>query len=44
MGIEKEHLPKVFGRFYQVDKSRTAEGGEGLFLLRSGLLTNIRGK
>ncbi|MGG3890896.1 sensor histidine kinase [Metabacillus fastidiosus] len=32
IGIEKEHLPKVFDRFYQVDKSRTAEGGAGLGL------------
>jgi len=36
IGIEKEHIDKVFGRFYQVNQLRTqSTGGIGLFLSKA---------
>ena len=32
IGISKEDIPKIFDRFYQVEKSRTANEGSGLGL------------
>ena len=32
VGIPKEDIPKIFDRFYQVEKSRTANEGSGLGL------------
>ena len=32
IGIDEENIPKIFDRFFQVDKSRTEEAGAGLGL------------
>ena len=32
IGMEEENIPKIFDRFFQVDKSRTEEAGAGLGL------------
>ena len=43
-GIEEEEIPKVFGRFYRVEKSRSKEtGGSGLGLSIAADIMNLHG-
>ena len=43
IGIEKEHLDKIWNRFYRVDKSRSAGEGFGLGLSMVRFIVDIHG-
>ena len=43
MGIEKEHLDKIWNRFYRVDKSRSTGEGFGLGLSMVRFIVDIHG-
>lgn len=43
IGIEKEHLDKIWNRFYRVDKSRSLEGSFGLGLSMVRFIVDIHG-
>ena len=43
IGIEKEHLDKIWNRFYRVDKSRSTGEGFGLGLSMVRFIVDIHG-
>lgn len=45
IGITENQITKIFDRFFQVDKSRTDEGGSGLGLsIAKWIIDNHNGK